>query len=463
MSLTTLAAVSLPPLLQAVLLWRDPIGQLRSWSRRHGDIFTLCLPSTREVVAVGNPTAAHAILTGDPTLSRTGSATGRVLPLLGEGCVLRQDGDPHRQRRRLLNAVFHGDSMTSRGNVIAALADRELDRWRTGRPLAALPAMQNITFAVIADLVLGIDDPAQVRHLHDAVRRLSTPAALAGTWMSPVSDGWIRDRMWQRWLGRRTEVDQLLTSVITRRRSAPAGGTDALSLLLAAHPAGCDRHPNEQPAAVREQGDVDADGWLREELLALLMVGHETTATALGWAVERLARQPETARRLAQSLDGGDDSYLSAFISEVLRWRPPVVDAVRELREPATVLGHPLPAGTLVMVSPVLVHHNPGSYPEPDVFRPERFLEPRRSQVGDWIPFGGGRRHCLGAELAVFEMQIVLQQLLKKPALAPASRRPERSRLHGTMLVPSRGSRLLLTDRSLRPPLDVTQPPADKG
>lgn len=162
---------------------------------------------------VGDPSAAHQILTGDPALSRTGSATGRVLPLLGEACVLRQDGDPHRQRRRLLNAVFHFDSVvTSRKELITALVDRELDTWASARALAALPAMQNITFAVIADLVLGLDDPTQVRHLHDAVRRLSSPAALAGTWLSPVDDGWIRDRMWQRWLRRRIKVNQLLTS-----------------------------------------------------------------------------------------------------------------------------------------------------------------------------------------------------------------------------------------------------------
>jgi len=449
MSRTAVPAVTLAPLLQAVSLWRDPIGQLSRWSRRHGDLFTLSLPSTGEVVVVGEPSAAHQILTSDPALSRTGSATGRVLPLLGEACVLRQDGEPHRQRRRLLNAVFHGDSVTSRRELIAALVDRELDTWASGQPVAAMPAMQNIAFAVIAELVLGLDDPAEVRHLHDAVRRLSSVVALAGTWLSPVADGWIRDTMWERWLRRRSEVDRLLTTMVIRRRSAPAGGTDALSLLLAAHPAGGgDPHTHQEPAGnIHPQAEAPADNWLSDELLALLMVGHETTATALGWAVERLARQPEIARRLARSLDDGEDSYLSAFISEVLRWRPPVVDAVRELLEPATVLGHRLPAGTLVMVSPVLVHHSPVSYPQPDVFRPERFLERRRSAVGDWIPFGGGRRHCLGAELALFEMQVVLQQLLRRVTVAPASPRPERCRLHGTMLVPSRGSRLLITPR----------------
>ncbi len=449
MSSTAVPAVTLPPLLQAVLLWRNPIGQLSSWSRRHGDLFTVCLPSTGEVVVVGDPSAAHQILTSDPAQSRAGAATGRVLPLLGEACVLRQDGEPHRQRRHLLNAVFHGDSVTSRKELITALVDRELDTWAPGQAVAALPAMQNITFAVIADLVLGLHDPTEVRHLQHAVRRLSSAAALAGTWLSPVPDGWIRDAMWERWLRRRSDVDQLLTTMVTRRRSAPATGTDALSLLLAAHPAGGgDPDPHLDPARnIHPQAAAPADNWLSEELLALLMVGHETTATALGWAVERLARQPETARRLARSLDDGEDSHLSAFISEVLRWRPPVVDAVRELLQPATVLGHKLTAGTLVMVSPVLVHHSPGSYPQPDVFRPERFSGRHRSPVGDWIPFGGGRRHCLGAELALFEMQVVLQHLLKRVTVSPASPRPERCRLHGTMLVPSRGSQLRITPR----------------
>lgn len=449
MSRTAVPAVTLPPLLQAMALWRDPIGQLSSWSHRHGDVFTVCLPSTGDVVVVGNPSAAHQMLTSDPALSRTGSATGRVLPLLGEACVLRQDGEPHRQRRRLLNPVFYGDSVTSRKELITTLVDRELDRWAPGQALAALPTMQNITFAVIADLVLGLDDPSRVRDLHDAVRRLSSPAALAGTWLSPVADGWIRDAMAKRWLRRCNEVDRLLTTVVVDRRSAPAGGTDALSLLLAAHSAvdgDPDRRADPAPS-IHPLAEVPADSWLTEELLALLMVGHETTATALGWALERLARQPDIASRLARSLDDGEDRYLSAFISEVLRWRPPVVDAVRELSEPTTVLEHRLPAGTLVMVSPVLVHHNPVSYPEPDAFRPERFLERDRSPVGGWIPFGGGRRHCLGAELAQFEMRVVLQQLLRRVTVQPASPRPEGCRLHGTMVVPSRGSRVRVTRR----------------
>ncbi len=154
MSLDDLPAVTLPRALQAALLWRDPIGQLRRWSRRLGPIFTVSLPSAGEVVLVGDPTAAREILTSDPALSHTGSATGRVLPLLGGGCVLRLDGDLHRQRRRLLNGVFHGDSLTSRADLIGAVADRELDRWRTGTTLAAVPAMQTISFTVIAELVL---------------------------------------------------------------------------------------------------------------------------------------------------------------------------------------------------------------------------------------------------------------------------------------------------------------------
>lgn len=301
MSRTVVPAVTLPPLLPAVLLWRNPIGQLSRWSRRHGDLFTVCLASTGEVVVVGDPSVADQILTSDPALSRTGSATGRVLPLLGEACVLRQDGDPHRQRRRLLNTVFHGDSVTSRKELITALVDRELDTWASGQALAALPVMQNITFAVIADLS------------SDSTTR---PGSATCTTRCAAC------RALRRWPGRGCRRSPMAGSA-TPRVIAGSGGA-ALSLLLAAHPAGGGDPPtHEDPAGnIHPLAEAPADNWLSQELLALLMVGHETTATALGWAVERLARQPETARRLARSLDDGEDSYLSAFISEVLRWRP---------------------------------------------------------------------------------------------------------------------------------------------
>lgn len=471
MSALTPPAVRLPPLTQAVLLWRDPIGQLLKWKRRHGELFVLELPATGALVVVGESGAAQDLLVSDPRTSRTGVATGRVLPLLGPRCILRQDGEAHRQRRRTPSPAFRPDALAIRRDLIAAIADRELSHCVREQPTATLPTMQTIAFAVITQLVLGAQDPGVVDRLQVAMRRLSSPAALAGTWTSPVADGWVRERMGQRWHGRRDGVNELLAQIVAERRSERAldptvsEDGDVLDLLLddtdmiLDHPSllvddtggipGTDDDHRPSGACPADAGMSDND--LTDELLALLMVGHETTASALGWAVDRLAHDPEVARRLRESVAEGDTTYLRAFIRELLRWRPPVIDAVRELSEPTVVLGHALPAATLVVVSPALIHHDPRVYTDPDAFRPERFLttdaddRPTVSaRSHDWMPFGGGRRHCLGAELAQLEMGVVLSRLVQSITVAPAHRHAARSRLHGTMVVPSRGSTAIL-------------------
>jgi hypothetical protein len=415
---------------QVLALWRDPVRALTAWARRHGDLFTLHLPAVGPVVVVGGPSAAHRVLWSTPAHSAAGEATALVLPLLGPGCVLRQDGDAHLARRRLLSPAFHGGTLTGHRPAIAGIAERELARWPVGRPVALLPRMQDITFAVIADLVLGITDPGCTGRLHRLVRRVTGPSALAGTWLWPLGPGRVQDRAWRRLRRHQGAVDNVLTEIIESRRENGAGHRDALGLLL-------------------HRGHEGAPGGgteLREELRALLLAGHETTAAALAWAVERLVREPAVRARLDDCLRGGETGYLKNFIHEVLRWRPPVADSVRVLTEPVELAGHALGAGTLVMVSPLLVHHHAELYPAPGAFRPGRFAggEPGPEQ---WIPFGGGARRCLGADLAVTEMEIVLSQLLAAFDLAPSGSRPERAVLAGTVLVPARGARAAVSRR----------------
>ncbi|HVC87607.1 MAG TPA: cytochrome P450, partial [Gaiellaceae bacterium] len=189
------------------------------------------------------------------------------------------------------------------------------------------------------------------------------------------------------------------------------------------------------------------DQELLDELRALLLVGHETTAAALGWAVERLVREPAVLTRLEESLIAGDQSYLEGVIREVLRWRPPVIDTVRELTAPMALAGHLLEAGTLVVVAPLLVHHHRELYSSPAAFVPERFVGGSAPSPATWIPFGGGTRRCLGAELALVEMEIVLSELLSAFTLEPTVSRGERVRLAGTVLVPARGATVVLSRR----------------
>jgi cytochrome P450 len=347
------------------------------------------------------------------------------------GCILRQDGAAHAERRRLLSPAFHGGTLTYHRPVIAGIAERELARWPVGRPVAVLPRMQDITFAVIAHLVLGITAPGCAGRLHRFVRRSTGPSALAGTWLWPLGAGRARDRAWRRLRRHQGAVNDVLTEFIESYRENGAGHHHALGLLLNAD----------------HEGAPGGGTELREELQALLVVGHETTAAALAWAVERLVREQAVLARLEDSVRAGDTGYLKSFIHEVLRWRPPVVDSVRVLTEPMEFAGHALGAGTLVMVSPLLLHQHAGLYPSPEAFQPGRFAGQEVPGPERWIPFGGGTRRCLGAELAVTEMEIIISEMLAAFVLAPAGSRPERAVLAGTVLVPARGARAVVSRR----------------
>lgn len=416
----------LPPHLVVPTLWYDPVGALTRWRRSYGDLFSIDLPTLGPIVVVGEPGAAHDVLTSDPATSSAGTATGRLLPLLHPACVLRLDGAAHVQRRQLLNPFFHGDALSRRRTTIEGIVRRELSRWPRGRPIHTLGRLRDLTFAVICELLLGVTDPPTVEHLHRLIRRSTGPVALAGTWLWPIRSGSLQD-----WASRRVQRHQVavggaLVGVVDGEITGSSSSDVLTALVQAAHASG--------PLA----------GALYDELRALLVVGHETTAAALAWSLERLARSPAIATRLAASIDDQDSSSLRSFIFEVLRWRPPVVDTVRELTEPLTAGDHRLDPGTLVMVSPYLVHHHPAAYEQPGRFDPDRFDGRRAPDPRVWIPFGGGSRRCLGAELAVTEMEVVLSELLGRALLVPARSPGERARLSGTVLVPARGARIRL-------------------
>ncbi len=278
---------------------------------------------------------------------------------------------------------------------------------------------------MITFVVLGLTDPWQVERLHKTVLKMTGPSALSKTWMFPMGDGPVRSKVQRRAQRRQSATDELLTRVVGNRRSGdPSGDTDVLGLLLR----------QERALGIRTH-----DTEMNEELLALLLAGYETTAAALGWAIERLTREPLALTQLTESLREGDSTYLRAFIREVLRWRPPVVDAVRELTQPMNLAGYRIPEGALVVVVPLLVHSRDDACPSPDAFQPNRFLDDPRPGKG-WIAFGGGRRHCLGSELAMLQMEIVITQMMNGVTFSPSKLRPEQARLLGTVMVPSRGS-----------------------
>jgi cytochrome P450 len=382
---------------------------------RYGDAISVRIAHEGTWVLLSDPAAVKEVFTGDPAQLHAGEANVVLRPLLGPRSVLLLDEAPHMAQRRLLLPAFHGERMQAYGELIAGIAAREVDRWPAGEPIAMRPRMQALTLEVIMRAVFGSRDErlrAALARMLDWTTdplRLATVAALGPERVERLG-------LFGHVLG---PVDALLAGEIAARRAAP--GEDMLSLLIAA-------------------GMSDAE--LRDELLTLLVAGHETTATALAWALERLARHPGAWARL------GEDAYRDAVIKETLRLRPVLPIVLRKLKVPLEIGGWELPAGVSVAPCIYLLHRREDVYPEPYAFRPERFLE-QPAGTYTWIPFGGGVRRCLGASFAQFEMATVLRVIAERverlEAPDPAGERMTRRAI---TLVPARGARVSAAPRA---------------
>ncbi len=383
----------------------------QSWAR-FGDMFTLKIAYEGSWVILCDPDAVKQVFTGDPRVFHAGEGNGILRPILGENSVLVLDEKPHMSQRRLLLPPFHGERMEGYGPKMAEIAAREIESWPTGSPYKLRPRMQAITLEIVLETVFGVHGGERMDALRTALRdfldlttdpRLLAPVLLIGP---------DRIRRVPAFRRRIDAVDELIHREIAERRAAEdlAERDDVLSMLLAA------RHEDRSPMS---------DAEIRDELLTLLVAGHETTATALAWAIERLVRHPEKLERLRAEALAGEDAYLTATIQETLRLRPVIVLVIRKLTEPVRIGGYEIPAGASVNPCIHLIHRDPEIYPEPERFLPERFLD-RPPGTYTWIPFGGGVRRCLGAAFAQFEMSVVLRELVKRHRIHPARPAAER-------------------------------------
>jgi cytochrome P450 len=401
-----------------------------------GDYFTLRPTPDRELVITCDPSAVREIFTGDPDLLHAGEGNVTLAPLLGPSSVLLLDGPEHLRHRRLLLPPFHGDRMRAYGRMMEEVAERRIAAWPSDRSFPVLPSMQAITLEVIMRAVFGFEDEERRERIGAPLRRLldtvaSRPRVLALA-LTAGRNGPLSP--WRRFAAMRARADALLFEEIRARRADPRGaeGEDIFSMLLAA------RDPAGEPLS---------DAELRDELMTLLLAGHETTATALAWTFERLTRTPEALGRLIAAERDGDGEYLDAVIKESLRLRPVIPAVVRCLQAPMVLGGWELPAGVNVAPSIYLMHRRPDIYPDPLAFRPERFLESPPSTY-EWIPFGGGIRRCLGASFAAFEMKIVIRAVLASRRLrVDPDARPEGVTRRAITFAPTRGGRIR-ADRS---------------
>jgi cytochrome P450 len=403
-----------------------PISFMQQWRRELGETFAASLIGPGEVVFISDAESVKALYSRD---RQNTIAPGRNIvlkPLLGEGSLLRQEGDEHLRRRKLMLPPFHGERMRAYEDVIAEATRNATAGWRDGEPFALHPTMQAITLEVILRAVFGVEEGRRHNELSAGLTEIlaatATPRAIG--LLSPLTR---RTPPYRRLQGLIDRVDELLAVEIAERRADPTldEGEDILSMLVMAR---------------FDDGSEMSDSEIRDQLMTLLLAGHETTATALAWAFDLLFHHPGSYERLvAEIRDGDGHIYLDAVISETLRVRPVVPFTGRELREPTTFDGFDFEPGQIILASIWLTHTRPDLYPEPFAFKPERFGE-GAPETYSWVPFGGGTRRCIGAAFAQLEMRVAIRTIIRAFDLRPVSPEPERPIRRNVTMSPAKGT-----------------------
>ena len=413
-----------PAVVNMAHLVQRPIESLVGWRERYGDVYTVPLIVFGVGVYVCDPEAIRGMLTGDQSDLRAGEANAPLSPVLGDRSVLVLDGREHMRQRKLLLPPFQGSAVQSFRTVIREVAEAEIDRWREGEEFVMRERMRALTFEVIIRAVFGVTERERIERLRSALVSLLEMQMIFAL-PSALRRDLGRLSPWGQFQRRLKVADALLYEEIARRRLQAdlEQRTDVLSLLLRARD---------------EEGEPMSDVELRDELMTMLLAGHETTATGLAFAFDLLPRSPEVLARLRDELGGGD-TYLDAVVTETLRLRPVVDAAERTLTEPRTIGGWDLPAGIRVYPAIAVVQLREDLYPQPHEFRPERFVEEEAPSYA-WLPFGGGIRRCIGAALAQAEMAEVIRTVVSRVDLEPT--RPEREPvvMRGITLVPRHGT-----------------------
>jgi cytochrome P450 len=421
----------MPRQVQTAIWARQAQWMLTQGRRRFGSMFTLEIAYEGTWVVLSDPELIKQVFTGDPKVFHAGEGNDILRPLLGVNSLLTLDEDAHMSQRKLLLPPFHGRRMAGYEETMREIAAREIESWPTGVPYRLRPRMQAMTLEIIIETVFGVSDGPRLSDLREALRSFLDLTTSPRMLVPMLALGPDRIRSYAPFRRRVDRVAELIVGEIGERRLAAdlEERDDVLSLLVAA------RH---------EDGSPMSDAEIHDQLLTLLVAGHETTATALSWAVERLVRHRDKLERLRAEVEAGEDAYLTATIQETLRLRPVIVGVLRRLTETVELGGYQLPAGVTVVPSIHLVHRDPTIYPEPERFRPERFLETPPGTY-TWIPFGGGVRRCLGASFAQQEMAIVLRELVTRRRITPSDPAPEANFRRAITETPRRNAEVILT------------------
>ena len=435
-----------PHWLQKIQYITDPLGYLDSAYQRYGDICTLPMTRGKDkelMVLISNPQGIQEIFSTDPEKLDSGGDAPK-LPFLGEQSLIALSGERHKRHRKLLTPPFHGERMQAYGQLIRDITEQVTSQWTIDKPFSMRSSTQRISFQVILKAVFGLEDGPRYQEIDRLLTmklegRKSIFRALL-LFFPMLQKDWGPLSPWGRLMQNERNIDKLIYAEIAERRdNFDPSRTDILSLMI---------------AAPDEQGQPMTDVELRDELITLLVAGHETTATSLAWAFYWIHHQPEVREKVLQELDALGDNYdpmeifklpyLDAVCKETLRIYPiAIVPFQRRVKSPLQIMGYQFEAGIFLVPCIYLTHHRQDLYPEPKQFKPERFLE-RQFSPSEYLPFGGGNRRCLGMAFAQFEMKLVLATILSQWELGLADSKPVKPVRRGFLMAPSDGVRMVV-------------------
>ncbi|OBK11115.1 cytochrome P450 [Mycobacterium asiaticum] len=396
--------------------------------RRYGPIMTMPILSLGHVAIVSDPVLAKEVFTAPPDVLLGGEGVGPAAAIYGVGSMFVQEEPEHQRRRRLLTPPLHGTALTSYVPIIEASTRAAMRDWPIDHPFEMLPAARALMLDVIVKVIFGVDDPAEVQRLGRPFERLLNLGVSEQLTVRYALRRFGTLRVWPSRARANREIDDVVMPLIAERRRDPrlAERRDILALLVCAR---------------GEGGEGLSDNEIRDDLITLMLAGHETTATTLAWVFDLLLHHPDALRRVQEEAGNGDEAFTTAVIDETLRVRPPAPLTARVAAQPFPIGGYLVEAGTRIVVHIIAINRNPAVYDRPNEFRPERFVDVR-PQTYAWVPFGGGVKRCLGAAFSMRELITVLHVLLREGQFTAVDPNPETIVRRSIMLAPRNGTRV---------------------
>src|ERR1035441_948899 len=443
----TLPGPRMPVLFQLLSYWRRPAGFIEQCRERYGSLFVLRISiPTRPLHVISDPKDVKQMFLAPDDVLHTGNGSARLENLIGHSGLAWLDEDKHKIRRRHTMQSVHGQALQRIDASITEMSEKEIANWPQGKPVPLYPLIHHLTINIIREVIFGTAPPTCSEELINVLEQMTDfnykiASTLMIFRMKPRTVRLlraIRPLGLDNFLKLRERANALIAEAVQERRNSGESGADLLSGLLRV------RGEDGSPLPFQE---------LRDEIMTMFLAGTETTAAALTWAFEYLSREHGARDRLVAEIDEGGDTYLTATIQEVLRLRPSVPQIIlRQVMKPIEIGGVRYEPGMLLWASPYLLHRDPALYPDPYVFRPERFLGTKPG-IYTWIPYGGGRIRCLGPSVAELEMKAVLREVLGGYEIHRVDPRPEKVRTHLITPLPGNGARLELRARSSQPSL----------